>query len=101
MPVPSLKVEAETPESDQGDTADRPIPAPKATSSRVSAAVATAPAATAPQDTPELCRSITDVGLVLIEVSIGYLRPKLQMRVIFGKSRRATVTKSNSHRIYT
>jgi hypothetical protein len=66
-----LKVDAETPESDQGDTADKPIPAPKAISSRVKAAAAMAPAATAAQETPELGRSMTDAGVVSIGVSIG------------------------------
>src|SRR3982074_23307 len=80
MPVPVLNVEAETPESDQGDTADKPIPAPKATSKSVSATAAAAPADTAAHDTPEFCRSITDVGLVSIAVSIGSLPGKAFLR---------------------
>jgi hypothetical protein len=53
MPVPTLKVVADTPEFDQGETADSPMPAPKATKARVKAAAATAPAATAAHETAD------------------------------------------------
>src|SRR5579862_3817186 len=95
MPVPILKVAAETPESDHGDTADKPIPAPKATSKSVSAAAAAAPAATAAQETPEPRRSISDVGLVLIAVSIGYLAPLIR----FWSGRGFAVRRTASHSI--
>lgn len=51
-PVPILNVVAETPELPQGDTTENPIPAPKDSSTKVSAKEATAPARTAAQDTP-------------------------------------------------
>jgi hypothetical protein len=38
---------------------DNPMPAPKAKRRRLNAAVATAPAAIAAQDTPEVCTSTT------------------------------------------
>src|ERR1700691_3951954 len=75
MPVPDLKVDAETPESDHGDTADRPMPAPNAISSKVRAAPATAPAATAAHDTPEVCNSTTATESRAMMVSIGCFLP--------------------------
>src|SRR5882757_4924004 len=53
MPAPTLKVVADTPEFDHGEIDDRPVPAPKAIKRRVSAAAATAPAATAAHETAE------------------------------------------------
>src|ERR1700716_1288449 len=53
MPAPTLKVVADTPEFDHGEMDDRPVPAPKAINRRVSAAAATAPAATAAHETAE------------------------------------------------
>lgn len=52
MPAATLSVVAETPEPDQGETAEKPIPAPNASSMSDKAAITTAPAATAPQETP-------------------------------------------------
>jgi len=52
-----LNVVAETPESAQGETAEKPMPAPKASSTRVKAAAATAPAATAAQEIPDVSPS--------------------------------------------
>ena len=46
--MPVLNVDAETPLSLQGDTADRPSPAPKAIRRSANAAAPTAPAAIAP-----------------------------------------------------
>src|ERR1700692_3330862 len=57
MPAITLKVVAET-AGFQGDTAEKPMPAPKASSISMSAEVATAPAAIAGQDTPEARLSI-------------------------------------------
>ena len=62
MPVPVLKVEADTPLSLHGDIADRPNPAPNATSASVRAAAATAPAAIAGHETPVVCTSTMVVG---------------------------------------
>src|SRR6202023_2958861 len=60
IPVPVLNVAAETPLSLQGDTADRPRPAPKAIRRSVSAAAPTAPAAIAPHDRPDCASTIVD-----------------------------------------
>src|SRR5450755_776931 len=57
MPAPTLNVVMEIPESDQGETADKPMPAPNAISSRANAADATAPAATAAHDIADICAS--------------------------------------------
>src|ERR1700688_1651382 len=62
MPVATLKVEAETPLSLHGETAEKPMPAPNAISRRVNAAAATAPAATAGHDTAD-CASTIVVAL--------------------------------------
>src|SRR5882757_6248269 len=51
-PVPILKVDAETPELPHGETTEKPMPAPKESSTRVSARDATAPASTAAQEIP-------------------------------------------------
>src|ERR1700722_6625449 len=61
IPVPVLNVDAETPLSLQGDTADRPRPAPKAIRRRDNAAAPTAPAAIAPHDTAD-CASTMDAA---------------------------------------
>src|SRR4051794_7372377 len=53
MPAPTLNVVADTPEFDHGEIDDKPVPAPKAIKRRVSAAAATAPAATAAHETAE------------------------------------------------
>src|SRR6202051_2651760 len=50
MPVPTLNVVAETPDTAHGEIAESPMPAPNAISSSVSAALAKPPAATAPHD---------------------------------------------------
>src|SRR5579883_847678 len=50
MPVPMLKVVDETPELAQGETAEKPMPAPNAMSNRVSAPLAKPPAITAPHE---------------------------------------------------
>src|SRR6266852_5209380 len=78
MPAPTLNVVIETPESDQGETAENPIPAPKAKSSKVKAAVATAPAATAAQETADICVSSDSMlgDVVRDKVSIISLRPR-------------------------
>src|ERR1700686_541967 len=53
MPAPTLKVVDDTPELDQGEIDDNPVPAPKAIRTKLSAAAAPAPAATAAHDTAE------------------------------------------------
>src|SRR6478752_1388404 len=58
-PVPILKVVADTPELPQGDTTEKPMPAPKDRSTSVSARDATAPAKTAAQETPATDGSTT------------------------------------------
>src|ERR1700733_12330778 len=73
MPVATLKVEAETPLSLHGETAEKPMPAPNAISRRVNAAAAPAPAGTAAHDTAG-CASTIVVALrrsVSIESSRG------------------------------
>src|ERR1700733_5746890 len=65
MPVPVLKVADETPLSLQGDTAERPSPAPNAIKTRANAAAATAPAAIAAQDTPDCASTVVDAGYKL------------------------------------
>ena len=62
IPVPVLKLDAEMPLSLQGDTADRPSPAPNAIKTRASAAAATAPAAMAAHDTAACASTIVDAG---------------------------------------
>jgi hypothetical protein len=52
-----LNVVAETPEPAQGETAEKPMPAPNASNMRVKAAAATAPAAMAAQDTADVSAS--------------------------------------------
>src|ERR1700754_1761581 len=69
MPLPILNVVADTPEPAQGEIDDKPMPAPKANRRRLKAAVATAPAAIAAQDTPEVWTSTT-VDVPRGEVSI-------------------------------
>src|ERR1035437_11064923 len=54
---------AEAPAFAHGETAERPIPVPKASSASDKAAATKAPATTAPQDTPDECASfLTDVS---------------------------------------
>jgi hypothetical protein len=48
-----LKVVADMPELGQGETAEKPMPAPNATSNKVNAAAVTPPAMTAAQETAE------------------------------------------------
>jgi hypothetical protein len=53
MPAASLKVVADMPELGQGETAEKPIPAPNASSTNVKAAAVTPPAVTAAQETAD------------------------------------------------
>src|SRR5215831_11957105 len=62
MPLPTLKVVTDTPESDNGDTDESPSPAPSVSSRSDSAAAATAPATMAGHDTQEVRRSATDAA---------------------------------------
>src|ERR1035438_3044910 len=50
-------VDAFRPTSDHGETADKPNPAPNASSIKYKAAATKAPPMTAPQDTPDECAS--------------------------------------------
>jgi hypothetical protein len=70
MPVPTSKVDAETPVSLHGDMDEKPIPAPNAMRRSVRAAAATAPAATAGHETLDsACRSTT----AALAVVAGYV----------------------------
>src|ERR1700691_2514497 len=80
MPVATLKVEADTPLSLHGETAEKPMPAPNATSKRVNAAAATAPAATAAHDTAGCASTI--VVAPRRSVSIECSRGNIQWFVI-------------------
>jgi hypothetical protein len=66
MPVPTSKVDADTPVSLHGDMDENPIPAPNATSSRFSAAAATAPAATAGHETPDSACTAATAALAVV-----------------------------------
>ena len=70
IPLPILKVVADTPNPVQGEIDDNPIPVPKETRMRLRAAVATAPAMIAGQDTPEDGKS-TAVDVPSGETSMG------------------------------
>src|ERR1700722_14835166 len=70
IPVPVLNVAAETPLSLQGDTADRPRPAPKAIRRSASAAAPTAPAAIAPHDTADCASTIVDAARRSVSIYI-------------------------------
>jgi hypothetical protein len=65
MPVPTSKVDADTPVSLHGDMDEKPIPAPKATRRSVSAAAATAPAATAAHETPDCASTVAAAALAV------------------------------------
>jgi hypothetical protein len=54
MPAATPRLVADTPAPDQGETAENPIPAPKARSRRANAAIATPPAATAAHDMADI-----------------------------------------------
>ena len=58
-PIPI--VFADAPQFDQGETEERPNPAPSARSTSASAAATNAPPTTAPQDTPDDDASLTGV----------------------------------------
>jgi hypothetical protein len=53
MTAPQPIADADAPASAHGETAEKPIPAPKARSASDNAAATNAPAITAPHDTPE------------------------------------------------
>jgi hypothetical protein len=63
-------IEADAPAFAHGETAERPIPAPKARSASDKAAATNAPAMTAPQDTPELFESFATIVSLIIGCSI-------------------------------
>src|SRR4029077_5685088 len=71
MPVPPSKVEADTPVSLHGDIDEKPMPAPNATSRRVSAAAATAPAATAGHETPDCASTAATAALVVAGYAVA------------------------------
>jgi hypothetical protein len=66
--------EADAPEFAHGDTAESPIPVPKARRARDRAAVTNAPAAMAGHDTPEVCESFLASESVNATRSTKYLR---------------------------
>jgi hypothetical protein len=55
-------VDAEMPTFDQGEMADRPKPAPKASKIKYEADATIAPPITAPQETPDPCASRFGLG---------------------------------------
>src|ERR671927_393399 len=61
MPLAILKVVAEIPEFGHGEMDEKPIPAPNASSTSVSAAAAIPPATTAPHATADCCVAATSV----------------------------------------
>src|SRR5476649_2291965 len=67
MPEPIAAVDEAMPRSDQGETADSPIPAPKVNNSRLRAAAATPPANIAGHETAE---TVPSSKLVLSDLSI-------------------------------
>src|ERR1019366_1242265 len=67
-------VEADAPAFVHGETADKPIPVPKARSASDKAAATNAPAITAPQDTPELFESSVTPASVNATISTDPLR---------------------------
>src|ERR1700719_1696867 len=88
IPVPVLNVDAEMPLSLQGDTAERPSPAPNAIRRRASAAAPTAPAATAAQDTLDCASMIVDART---SVSIRILPERDPLGPICQRGRRENV----------
>jgi hypothetical protein len=72
-----LNVPADTPAFDQGETAENPIPLPNASSTKVSAAVATPPAIIAAQEVADWPESTTVAVSLLTESIIAMLRLKL------------------------
>src|SRR5580700_2727506 len=80
-----LKVVAETPEPAHGETAENPMPAPNPINSRVSAALAKPPAATAPHaiDDSDAIGSIKSVSAATMETSAALksvmVRPRLRI----------------------
>jgi hypothetical protein len=66
-----LKVEAETPESVQGETDERPRPTPSASKPKELAAATTAPAAILAHETTD-CASAAAKASVRIGVSTGF-----------------------------
>src|ERR1700689_5517326 len=71
MPVLLLKVDAETPLSLHGDTADRPSPAPHAIRRRASAAAPTAPAARNPHDVADCASTIVDAARKSVSIQVS------------------------------
>src|SRR6185503_12551453 len=82
MPVPSSNVDAETPVSLQGDIEESPMPAPNATSRRVSAAAATAPAATAGHETPEVASMAVTAARSVVS---GYVVASIKNAPLFSR----------------
>src|SRR5262245_12205827 len=70
MPAARLKVSLEIPAFDQGEIAENPIPAQKANSNSVRAAVATPPAAMAAQDTADRFSSTAPARSSVLKLSV-------------------------------
>jgi hypothetical protein len=71
MPVPILKVVAETPEVSQGETTLNPSPVPNARTTKVTARDATEPTNIAPQEAPEtdgssMFNDVIGISVILI-----------------------------------
>jgi hypothetical protein len=70
---PILEVDA--PAFAHGETAEKPIPVPKARSASDKAAATNAPAITAPQDTPDVFRSLGTNVSANVSCSISTVPP--------------------------
>src|SRR5712671_6454538 len=86
MPAPTLNVVADTPEFDHGEIDDKPVPAPKAIKRSVSAAAATAPAATAAHETAESPAPPSSSATMAISVARKSViaRPLLSVREAYA-----------------
>jgi hypothetical protein len=83
MPAATPSVVADTPEPDQGETAEKPIPAPNARSISDKAAITTAPAATAPQEMP----ASEDSAEMLSGMVVGDMGKAASPERLFAKSK--------------
>src|ERR1700731_1786197 len=102
IPVPVLNVDAETPVSLQGDTAESPSPAPNAMSTSANAAAATAPAAMAAQDTADWASTIVAAGRR--SESIRFLPARTQLsrypNCVFAKTFRPDSVIASVHYVF-
>src|SRR5579883_2846306 len=106
MPVPMLKVVDETPELAQGETAEKPMPAPNAMSNRVSAPLAKPPAITAPHEMAArgaAADSIRSDSAATMETSaalVGHGASSAAHRLPLGSCRRSSVLITELARLF-